>query len=332
MHRKHTFFIKYISLACCLMLTLGGCAAQDHTPIELEATQMQSSAENNGADSADSNATGTQLPDAGNPSTAPTAEPTPAPTATPTMEPTPAPTLPQPGILSLENLLRTALLPVGNTMYVWGGGWNEADTGAGTEALTLGLSEQWANYAATQDSTYNYKNTRYQIHDGLDCSGYMGWVLFNVFQTENATSEEDGYVMSSTKMAETFSDYGWGEYLTTDITQWKPGDICSMSGHVWMSLGMCEDGSVLLLHSSPPGVRICGTRLSDGSDSRAIALAKQIMSTRYPDWYNRYPACDVGYNYLTDSKIMRWNTETLADESGMQEMTAAEISSLLFDL
>ena len=26
---------------------------------------------------------------------------------------------------TLENLLKTALLPIGKTMYIYGGGWNE---------------------------------------------------------------------------------------------------------------------------------------------------------------------------------------------------------------
>ena len=199
------------------------------------------------------------------------------------------------------------------------------------EALTLGVSEQWGTYAAAQDATYNYKNTRYQIHDGLDCSGYMGWLIYNVFETENSTEESDGYVMSSTTMAQTFADYGWGEYLSLGITEWKPGDICSMSGHVWMSLGMCGDGSVVVLHSSPPGVRICGTRLADGTSSQAIALAEQYMSTYYPDWFERYSACDVGYNYLTDSKIMRWNTEILEDVTNIREMTAEEVLQFLYE-
>ena len=34
---------------------------------------------------------------------------------------------------TLENLLKTALLPIGKTMYIYGGGWNEKDTGAGIE-------------------------------------------------------------------------------------------------------------------------------------------------------------------------------------------------------
>ena len=48
----------------------------------------------------------------------------------------------------MERLLRTSLLPVGQTMYIWGGGWNQDDAGAGIEAVTLGVSKRWAEYAA----------------------------------------------------------------------------------------------------------------------------------------------------------------------------------------
>ena len=213
-------------------------------------------------------------------------------------------------------------------MYVWGGGWNEADTGASIEAVTLGLSERWAAFAKEQDSGYNYKDHRYQIHDGLDCSGYVGWAVYNVMETENGGN---GYVSSSTGMAQALADRGLGEYISReDMDRWLPGDIMSMKGHVWISLGMCGDGSVLLLHSSPPGVIFCGTALADGSDSQAVKLAQTIMSTHYPDWYARYPDCSRPASYLEKSSAMRWNTNVLADEEGIRQMSAEQVVNLLF--
>ena len=240
----------------------------------------------------------------------------------------PLQTLPQAGISSVENLIFTALEPVGSTMYVWGGGWNEADTGAGPEALSIGCSKRWAEFAAAQDSDYDYHNFRYRIHDGLDCSGYIGWILYNLFHTKNSQSESDGYVMKSSLMAKTLADYGWGELIpASTATEWKPGDICSMSGHVWLSLGMCQDGSVLLLHASPPGVRLCGTASSDGEKTDAVILAEKWMSECYPDWYAKFPKCDVNNSYLTTSDIMRWNSDTLDDAERFQAMSAEEIAT-----
>lgn len=42
-------------------------------------------------------------------------------------------------IHTTTDFLKNALKPVGQTLYIYGGGWNEAQTGSGTEALTLGL-------------------------------------------------------------------------------------------------------------------------------------------------------------------------------------------------
>ena len=38
---------------------------------------------------------------------------------------------------SLYHFLKTALQPVGRTVYIWGGGWNEEDTAAGVEAQAM---------------------------------------------------------------------------------------------------------------------------------------------------------------------------------------------------
>jgi hypothetical protein len=213
-------------------------------------------------------------------------------------------------------------------MYVWGGGWNEEDTGAGVEAVTLGVSPQWATFAAAQNSSYNYKNTRYQIHDGLDCSGYAGWAVYNVLETE---SGNPGYVCKASTMAQNLSQQGLGDYIPAkDMTQWLPGDIMSMKGHVWIAVGMCADGSVLLLHASPPGVMFSGTLLPDGSRSEASALAEQIMQERFPDWYSRYPHSARAHTYLENSAAMRWRADVLSDPEGLRGMTAQEIVEFIF--
>lgn len=263
------------------------------------------------------------------PSTAPTTEPVTDPTTEPTTIPTQPPTTePEPQGPTLTDFLSIATLPVGSTMYVWGGGWNEEDTGAGIEAVTLGLSPQWATFASWQDSSYNYNNTRYQIHDGLDCSGYVGWAVYNVIEMENG---RPGYVCASTKMAQTLADKGFGDYIPAwELKQWQPGDIMSMQGHCWIVVGQCGDGSVLMLHASPPGVMFSGTTLPDGSASQASILADHIMKTHYPAWYARYPQTSRPHSYLTDSNAMRWNSETLEDVDNLRQMTAEEVVAILF--
>lgn len=234
----------------------------------------------------------------------------------------------QPGKRTLLNLLLTAKIPLGHTMYVWGGGWNEEDTGAGVEAVTIGESPRWRAFYEMQDSSYHYQNTRYQIHDGLDCSGYVGFVVYNVLESVNGNP---GYVEKAGGMAQSFSARGFGSYTPFhSVTDWKPGDIMSMKGHVWISLGMCRDGSVVLLHASPPGVLLCGTSLPDGSRSQAVGLAEAYMGTYYPDWYQKFPDCTRGNSYLENSSQMRWSPQVLSDEEGIRDLGAEEVLKRIF--
>jgi hypothetical protein len=94
---------------------------------------------------------------------------------------------------------------------------------------------------------------------------------------------------------------------------------------------MCGDGSVLLLHASPPGVIFSGTLLPDGNGSQASALARQIMQEHYPEWYSRYPRCARSHSYLTDSSAMRWSTDILADTEGLRDMTIEEVVNMILN-
>ena len=230
---------------------------------------------------------------------------------------------------SVARLLLLSREPLGQTMYVWGGGWNEEDTGAGVETRSLGLSPAWKEFAALQDENYDYHTTRYQIHDGLDCSGYIGWVVYNLFETCNG---KEGYVGKASDMAESFAQKGFGKFTKAgEIEDWQAGDIMSMEGHVWMALGGCDDGSVVLIHASPPGVSLCGTRLPNGEVSMAELLAKQYMSTYYPQWYEKYPTTGCDYRYLTDSAQMRWSTEVLSDAEKLRWMDGEQVLQWLFE-
>lgn len=260
---------------------------------------------------------------------------TPSATTSPTNTITPTPTIlvstlptPTPSSKSMKHLLSSALLPVGSTMYIWGGGWNKEDTGAGPGSTIIGTSPQWKIFYALQDETYQEKNHRYEIENGLDCSGYIGWIIYNVFEEKD---NQEGYVFKSSTIASEYSKNGWGDCIQNPDT-FLVGDIVSMSGHVWLSLGMCEDGSVVLLHSSPPGVSICGTKLADGSDSEAIKLATYYMETYFPEWQQKYPNRSVSHSYTKKVSVLRWNTTTLSDATSYQALDAQSTLQLLFDL
>ena len=94
-----------------------------------------------------------------------------------------------PGEHTLKNFLATALEPVGTTLYIYGGGWNWQDNGSSIQATTIGISPDWVRFFIEQDEDFTYRakdggfypyggfNEYY--YAGLDCSGYLGWVVYN---------------------------------------------------------------------------------------------------------------------------------------------------------
>ncbi len=229
---------------------------------------------------------------------------------------------------SIQNLLQKALQPVGSTMYIWGGGWDSDDKCAGATSTQLGLSAQWEYFAKQQDENYDFNNHRLERENGLDCSGYIGWVVYNTFETK---SGKEGYVVTSTDMAKNYADRGWGTYIECP-TEFLVGDIVSMDGHVWISLGTCTDGSVLLVHASPPGVSVCGTALEDGSESIAVKLATEYMRKHHPEWQEKYPNRTVAHAYLENVSLMRWNHKTMSDAKELQLFSAEELLSQFSNL
>ena len=233
---------------------------------------------------------------------------------------------------TLKKFLLTALKPVGSTMYVWGGGWNDEDNGSGCDATTIGVSRQWKKFFKKQNSSYNYRNTRFQIHDGLDCSGYVGWCIYNILEVE---SGQPGYVMLAQNMAKNFASRGWGSYTAAgNVRDYQAGDIMSSSGHVWIVVGRCEDGSVVILHSSPPGVQLAGTPTPGGrQNSQAVTLARNYMQKYFPEWYGKFPDCARGSSYLTSYGQMRWDLSgkvIMSDPENYRNKSANKILRNLF--
>ncbi len=238
---------------------------------------------------------------------------------------------------TMKQLLEIAIQPLGNTMYIWGGGWDVGDEKSGAGSTRIGVSPAWSEFAQKQDATYNYEDYRYKRELGLDCSGYIGWVVYNLFETE---AGKEGYVTFSTEMAENFANRGWGK-LYKNPKEFLTGDIVSMDGHVWICLGTCADGSVLLIHSSPPGVSICGTGIPeietkdseensyDEKMSVAAQLAEEFMETYYEKWQNTYPNRMVSETYLKNVTVMRWNKQTLTDADVYQAMSGEEVLQIL---
>ena len=231
-----------------------------------------------------------------------------------------------PSDISIRKLLNVAVQPLGSTMYIWGGGWNEEDTAAGPSATMIGVNPQWKIYADVQDKNFDYKEHRYEINNGLDCSGYVGWVMYNVLQEKDG---QEGYVYKASTMSKIYSELGLGEYIEKP-TEFLAGDIVSMRKHVWICLGTCEDGSVLLIHSSPPGVTISGTPLADGNKSQAQQLAEEYMKKYFSGWYERYPDCSVSNSYISDVTVFRWSDKIMKDLKEYQGYSGEKILQIIF--
>lgn len=278
-----------------------------------------------------------------------------------------APVSGTPGKLTLKNYLQTAMNPVGTALYVYGGSWDWQDVNSSNQALTIGLPQSWIDFFQQQDANYTYMNDDDPAHSyyphnswnqyyyaGVDCSAYIGWTVYNVMHTESTTNDlSDGYVMSAVKMAKTFADKGWGTW-TRDIKSFKPGDIFSMSGHVWTVLGVCDDGSIVFLHSTPSdskagqgggGVQLSALNPNSDNDKNceAYKLVTKYMTKYYPEWSTRYDAVLRSYDsYATPasgseysktwSGNFSWNLDGtgLTDPDGYADMSAAEILADLF--
>lgn len=226
-----------------------------------------------------------------------------------------------------SNLLKTAVMPVGKTMYIWGGGWNVSDDGTDRAGLIKGLSPEWERFEKMQTSEYDMTQYLYQREKGLDCSGYIGWLLYNVFGDKYS---KNGYVCKSTWMTASLNKLGLGyENLNYEIKDFKPGDIMSMSGHVWMVIGECSDGSVVLIHSSPPGVRLAGTMTESGDKGMAVELAEKYMKKYYPEWYDRFPDCTAEFEYTTDSIQFRFTV--LKDDLCIRNKDASDVLKFIYN-
>ena len=274
-----------------------------------------------------------------------------------------------PGERTLANFLKTALEPVGCTLYIYGGGWNWQDDDAGVQAKSLGVSPDWVRFFEEQDENYTYKSKdgdeanadptasyfpyggyNEYYYAGLDCSGYLGWVIYNTFETEDG---KDGYVTFASNTALMLSEMGLGEW-TQDIAapaegnsyEMKPGDVMSINGHTWISLGTCDDHSIVILHSSPadsrtgqPGGGVEISAIGTSEECEAYQLADWYMSEYFPEWYERYPVklADPETYFTFEGESagrFTWDVssdeEVFADPEELQDMTPSDVLSFLF--
>lgn len=235
---------------------------------------------------------------------------------------------------TIKNYLLNALKPVGSTLYVWGGGWAAPTTNY------KGLYPTWKTWYNKNSGSYNYSNykdlsvsTRAK---GLDCSGFVGWSTYQVMQQK---SGGPSYVAEASTIASYYAGKGYGtlrrqSYLSQNgyKGKFKAGDVASRSGHTWLVLGQCSDGSVVIVHSTPPCVQIAGSPTPSGNySSQAVTLAKKYMKKYYGSTVNKFNlGSTTGLNVLTACNTMQWNSKTLSDPDGYRNKSAATILKDLF--
>lgn len=258
-----------------------------------------------------------------------------------------------PGLRTLKNLLATAMEPMGRTLYVYGGGWNWQDTGAGPQATSIGPAPSWNCFFQEQDAQYDYhsgghypfngKNPYYFA--GLDCSGYLGWVVYNTLHTQGGLP---GYVQPSVQMALDFARRGWGTWEQFNADSFAPGDVYSISGHVWLCMGSCGDGSILLAHSTPSesligcpggGVQLSALSSQNSPACEAHQLALDVTKRCFHEWNSRYTPVIKDYalytNFSSDSTgRFRWALDgsgVLQDPEGISGYSAQEVLNELLN-
>lgn len=264
------------------------------------------------------------------------------------------------GVRTITNFLKTAMMPVGTALYVYGGGWNWQDDSGSYSSRTIGFSTDWVRFfkehnedytfkddSRPYDSYYPYGGFNQYHYAGLDCSGFVGWVLYNTLEKEDM---KESYVTKATTMAKSLADKGLGTYSKTIATDKNgnkityPGDIISTTEHVWISLGTCSDGSTLMVNSdftssrnSKPGAGVQIAAIGSSRNCEAYTLAKKYMARYYPDWYARY---NVYLNnpvlfFDTDNTtagLFSWHISSagLTDPDGMRSMKPSQVLKVLF--
>lgn len=221
---------------------------------------------------------------------------------------------PNAGTHTVRNLLRTALVPCGRTLYQWGGGH-------GPDANQAGMPQQWVDYFETHSTeTWEPDYSYISYWNGVDCSGYSGWVL------ANTTGNYAASVPLAQSAAQMYSANGWTHLIELkEDTALRPGDYVSvLYGHIWISLGQCSDGSTLFIHSAGNGIQLSGT------GEQAMELANYYMQKYFPYW--PYGVDNGEWLLEEPSKIGRWITNgsgLLTDPDGMQKMSANQVMKVL---
>ena len=275
----------------------------------------------------------------------------------------------------MKNFISTAFQPVGTTLYVFGGGWDFQDLGTSYEGRTIGISKNWVKFFDDQNVNYTYRdddhpnNTYYPFegyneyyYAGLDCSGYVGWTIYN--NIYNDSLSHPGFVTNAKKIANNLEKENYGKWMHTVngstytnpnytllANELKVGDILSTNSHVMIVLGKCNDGSFIILHSTPsdsisnsPGggvqMSAVNTRESGSTNCEAYKLCVEYMNKYFKKWSERYKVIVVStstvFNFRDDvntTGLFHWDLTSgiITDPDNYSLKSASEILIDLFE-
>lgn len=266
-----------------------------------------------------------------------------------------------PGLKTLRNLLTTACEPLGTVLYILGGGWDWQDDRPNIFARSIGVSGTWVRFfnehndgayicKCDEDKSkapYPYGGFNQFNALGLDCSGFVGWTIYNTFETENGRPEYSSAACRLAKGLDQIHHLGiWhpgnvevpGNYL-------EVGDVVSTDTHVWFVIGRCADGSVLLIHSTSGnsyssnsgGVQLSALQKDGSKDCDAFRLADNYMKKYYPGWASVREALVVNYERstrFTKDTCGRFSWDLsgpLTDPDGFHDKSPEEILKIIFN-
>lgn len=234
-------------------------------------------------------------------------------------------------ITTIKNLLNIAITPIGQTLFVNGGGWNPEYTGPGIETRSLGVSEDWSKFYASQTKEYNPWKFNFSSHRGLDSASYIAFVMYNALEKVNG---RPGYLVSNDELGSYYNSLGIGEYsISKNYSSYNPGDIMFNEEHAFIVLGEMPDSSIVILHCNGTGPKISGTSTKTGNkNSQAHRLAEYYMSKYFGDYYKKYGKLSVPSTYFKQFSKIELNKNIFSDPDGYRDMTAEEILSNIFML
>ena len=195
----------------------------------------------------------------------------------------------------------------------------------------------------------------------MDCSGFVGWATYQMM----SSSLPSGVTSCSAKsysIPSIYESWGWGSVRSHSqlaknsyMGQFQAGDVVCVkhdngtTGHVWIVIGQCSDGSYVLVHCSGSEVMGCtqlaGTPTPDGRVGEAYQLARTYMQKYHQDTLNKYPwiiqststmpygtLCTDAYNYMTSGQVtsFRWNAKVLSDPDKLSSKSASQILKNLY--